>query len=73
MALGVNSAGLLLGAFGRINPIIAAVLHNLSTILVVANSRRLIDFDPGSLEQVESGQPSGSRLDAEDCRLCRTA
>jgi cation-transporting P-type ATPase C len=46
MAVGVNSAGLCLAALGQINPIIAAVLHNLSTILVVANSARLIDFDP---------------------------
>jgi cation-transporting P-type ATPase C len=74
MALGVNSAGLLLGAFGRINPIIAAVLHNLSTILVVANSRRLITFDPGSFEPREAppGQVGSSEADAEECRLCMT-
>jgi manganese/zinc-transporting P-type ATPase C len=48
MAVGVNSLGLCLAALGRINPIIAAVLHNLSTILVVTNSARLIDFDPSS-------------------------
>jgi manganese/zinc-transporting P-type ATPase C len=46
MAVGVNSAGLCLAALGRLNPIVAAVLHNLSTILVVLNSARLIDFDP---------------------------
>jgi manganese/zinc-transporting P-type ATPase C len=72
MALGVNSAGLLLGAFGRINPIIAAVLHNVSTILVVANSRRLITFAPGSFEPREAppGQVGSSEADAEECRLC---
>ena len=46
LALGTNSIGLYLAAMGSINPIIAAVLHNLSTILVVANSSRLIQFDP---------------------------
>jgi cation-transporting P-type ATPase C len=72
MALGVNSAGLLLGALGQINPIIAAVLHNLSTILVVANSRRLIDYDPGGFEprKVHHEQTAEQEPDAEDCRLC---
>src|ERR1700688_4406918 len=46
MALGVNSAGLVLAAAGTINPIIAAVLHNLSTILVIFNSARLIHYNP---------------------------
>jgi manganese/zinc-transporting P-type ATPase C len=48
LALGVNSIGLYLAAAGSINPIIAAVLHNLSTILVVFNSSRLIKYNPGS-------------------------
>ena len=46
LALGVNSIGLYLAAAGSINPIIAALLHNLSTILVVFNSSRLISYDP---------------------------
>jgi cation-transporting P-type ATPase C len=46
MALGVNAGGLLLGALGSLNPFLAAVLHNLSTLLVVANSARLIGYDP---------------------------
>jgi cation-transporting P-type ATPase C len=46
MALGVNAGGLLLGAMGTLNPFIAAVLHNLSTLLVVFNSARLIGYDP---------------------------
>jgi cation-transporting P-type ATPase C len=46
LALGVNSVGLYLAAAGTINPIIAAVLHNLSTILVVTNSSRLIRYEP---------------------------
>jgi manganese/zinc-transporting P-type ATPase C len=46
LALGTSSIGLYLGAMGSINPIIAAILHNLSTLLVVGNSTRLINFDP---------------------------
>ncbi len=46
LALGTNSIGLYLAAVGSINPIIAAVLHNLSTILVIGNSTRLIHFNP---------------------------
>ena len=46
MALGVNAGGILIGALGAINPFIAAVLHNLSTLLVVFNSARLIQYDP---------------------------
>jgi cation-transporting P-type ATPase C len=49
LALGVNSIGLYLAAAGSINPIIAAVLHNLSTILVVFNSSRLIRYDPSAV------------------------
>src|SRR5262249_11331562 len=46
IALGVNAGGLMIGALGAINPFIAAVLHNLSTLLVVTNSARLIGYDP---------------------------
>jgi cation-transporting P-type ATPase C len=46
MALSVNAGGVVLGAFGFLNPLLAAVLHNLSTLLVVANSARLVRFDP---------------------------
>jgi cation-transporting P-type ATPase C len=48
MALGVNSLGLVLAAAGRINPILAAVLHNLSTILVIFNSAQLIHYSPAA-------------------------
>jgi cation-transporting P-type ATPase C len=46
IALGVNAGGVVLGAFGLLNPLLAAVLHNLSTLLVVGNSARLVAFDP---------------------------
>jgi cation-transporting P-type ATPase C len=48
VALGVNSVGLVLAAAGSINPIIAAVLHNLSTMLVIFNSARLIHYSPAA-------------------------
>jgi cation-transporting P-type ATPase C len=35
-----------LGALGLLNPLLAAVLHNVSTLLVVVNSARLVTFDP---------------------------
>jgi cation-transporting P-type ATPase C len=46
IALGVNAGGVVLGALGLLNPFLAAVLHNVSTLLVVGNSARLISFDP---------------------------
>jgi len=53
VALGVNAGGLVLGALGMLNPLVAAILHNLSTLLVVVNSARLITFDPDSSAGVE--------------------
>jgi len=46
VALGVNAGGIAIGALGFLNPFVAAVLHNLSTLLVVFNSARLIAYDP---------------------------
>ena len=48
LALGVNSLGILIGALGALNPVAAAVLHNLSTLAVVANSSRLIGYEPAN-------------------------
>jgi manganese/zinc-transporting P-type ATPase C len=42
MAIGVNALGLFAGAAGALNPVLAAVLHNASSVAVVANSARLI-------------------------------
>ena len=41
----VNSAAMLLGALGRINPLWAAIIHNTSTLAVVLNSARVLSFD----------------------------
>ncbi|MFI0470707.1 heavy metal translocating P-type ATPase [Saccharopolyspora sp. 5N102] len=46
LALGVNVLGLLAGAGGSINPVLAALLHNASSITVVANSARLVNHTP---------------------------
>ncbi|KAF0192036.1 MAG: cation-transporting P-type ATPase C [Gammaproteobacteria bacterium] len=46
MALGINAGGLVIGAMGMINPFLAIVLHNASTMAVLVNSSRLIRFDP---------------------------
>src|SRR5271163_2235213 len=43
-AVEVNAAGLLIGAGGALSPVLAAVLHNASSVAVVANSSRLIRY-----------------------------
>ncbi|HEX3605987.1 MAG TPA: cation-translocating P-type ATPase [Candidatus Dormibacteraeota bacterium] len=47
LAIGVNSLGLVAGALGRLNPVIAAVLHNASSVAVVVNSSRLTRWEEG--------------------------
>jgi manganese/zinc-transporting P-type ATPase C len=57
IAVGVNAGGILVSALGAINPFIAAALHNLSTLLVVLNSMRLLSYDPdASLGPARSGR-----------------
>jgi cation-transporting P-type ATPase C len=47
LSIGVNGIGILIGAAGGLNPLVAAVLHNLSSLAVLANSVRLIRYhDP---------------------------
>lgn len=45
LSIGVNTIGLVAGALGRLNPLLAAVLHNASSVAVVANSARLTRRD----------------------------
>lgn len=40
--LTVNAAAMLLGALGRINPLVAAIIHNTATLAVVLNSARIL-------------------------------
>ncbi|MDR3658835.1 MAG: cation-translocating P-type ATPase [Mycobacterium sp.] len=44
MSIAVNAFGLLLGAVGGLSPVLAAVLHNASSVAVVTNSSRLIRY-----------------------------
>jgi cation-transporting P-type ATPase C len=46
LAIGVNTIGLLAGAGGGLNPVLAAVLHNASSVAVVTNSARLVHYRP---------------------------
>jgi manganese/zinc-transporting P-type ATPase C len=46
IAVGVNAGGIVVSALGAINPFVAAALHNMSTLLVVLNSTRLLGYDP---------------------------
>lgn len=46
LAIGVNLVGLVAGAGGSMNPVLAALLHNTSSIAVVGNSARLVNHTP---------------------------
>ncbi|MGW3628108.1 HAD-IC family P-type ATPase [Streptomyces sp. NPDC000880] len=46
LAIGVNLLGLLAGAGGSMNPVLAALPHNTSSIAVVGNSARLVNHTP---------------------------
>ena len=47
LVVAINSVGLILGAASGISVMMSALLHNSSTILVVANSLRLMFMKPG--------------------------
>jgi cation-transporting P-type ATPase C len=44
MSIAVNAAGLLVSAAGAMSPVVAAILHNASSVTVVGNSSRLIRY-----------------------------
>jgi len=44
MSIAVNAIGLLVSAAGALSPVLAAILHNASSVAVVANSSRLITY-----------------------------
>ncbi|UPW11910.1 cation-translocating P-type ATPase [Gordonia terrae] len=44
MSIAVNALGLVIGAGGALSPVLAAVLHNASSVAVVLNSSRLIRY-----------------------------
>jgi cation-transporting P-type ATPase C len=65
LAIGVNVLGLLAGAGGSLSPVLAAFLHNASSVAVVANSARLIGYEPATplarrpLQAVPVADPAG--------------
>jgi cation-transporting P-type ATPase C len=60
LAIGVNTLGLLAGTLGTLNPVLAAVLHNASSVAVVLNSSRLIRHDPAPPDGRRRPQPPRS-------------
>jgi manganese/zinc-transporting P-type ATPase C len=44
MSIAVNAAGLAVSAAGALSPVVAAILHNASSVAVVGNSSRLIRY-----------------------------
>jgi cation-transporting P-type ATPase C len=44
MSIAVNAVGLLVSAAGALSPVVAAILHNASSVAVVGNSSRLIRY-----------------------------
>lgn len=44
LSIGVNTLGLLAAATGNLNPVLAALLHNASSLAVVFNSARLVRY-----------------------------
>ena len=65
LSLGVNAGGVLVGAAGALNPVLAALLHNLSTIAVVLNSSRLIRYRPAP-RRLPPGPPERARGDPRE-------
>jgi cation-transporting P-type ATPase C len=59
LSLGVNALGLFAGAAGALSPVLAAVMHNTSTIAVVLNSGRLIGYRQPRI--AADGGPSSPR------------
>jgi cation-transporting P-type ATPase C len=59
LAIGVNAIGLVAGALGSLNPVIAAVLHNASSVAVVVNSSRLTRWEDGALPAAAPLSPPG--------------
>ncbi|WP_037360973.1 heavy metal translocating P-type ATPase [Amycolatopsis orientalis] len=55
MSIAINTLGLLISAGGALSPVVAAILHNASSVAVVANSSRLIRY------QLPAGAPGRPR------------
>ena len=58
MSIAVNGIGLLVGAGGALSPVLAAVLHNASSVAVAGNSARLVRYR-GVPRQDRAIEPEG--------------
>jgi cation-transporting P-type ATPase C len=58
MSFAMNGAGVIAGLLGFVNPLVAAVLHNAGAIGVVANSSRLIRYQPSQDDAIVIGPDS---------------
>jgi manganese/zinc-transporting P-type ATPase C len=66
MSIAVNSVGLVLGAGGALSPVLAAILHNASSVAVVTNSSRLIRYRLANGQPPDAnGQPSAGPASVE--------
>lgn len=59
MSIAVNAAGLIIGAGGALSPVLAAILHNASSVAVVANSSRLIRYRLDAPRGATNGDRAG--------------
>lgn len=59
MSIAVNAAGLIIGAGGALSPVLAAILHNASSVAVVANSSRLIRYRLDAPRAAANGERAG--------------
>ena len=57
MAIAVNALGLAVGAGGALSPVLAAILHNASSVAVVLNSSRLIRYRVDDAPQRDRPDP----------------
>ncbi|GAB18530.1 putative cation-transporting ATPase [Gordonia effusa NBRC 100432] len=60
MSIAVNALGLLVSAGGALSPVLAAILHNASSVAVVLNSSRLIRYrveEPGTPRALSEPRP----------------
>lgn len=59
LAVSTNAVGIALGAAGRINPIMAGLIHVLHTLGIMVNSSRLLRWEPGVTAPSSDTRPAG--------------
>jgi len=67
LALGVNVGGMGFAIIGLLNPFMAAILHNASTVAVVINSARLINYEPNNASKLPLNSKAASSQPLIDC------